>query len=284
MKRRNVKNLAKTIVKNHIIFRKKIFFDVDFSDKLKLLMNKYHDAEKVKRIIYSIVSGREYVANNFQSTLESASAKFIKKGLATFERLSEDVRLDLSKSVSHFIAEFDLGKEWRDTLLILVTTGKFYPPHRNFHIGGSSAVDKKRVVITLNPDTSLEDLAADWDIIKRLQKFLWPNFKKTNITRQSIKNFDVSFKTEIMRIEEANKENRAKISSYDEKFYDPIDLKKSEKIINEYRAKRRASGEDRKAKPVKFKRQISYKKLNKINKGNRGSYNNLNQQRKRAKI
>lgn len=284
MKKKEIENIAKTIAKNYLSFSRKIFNDSNFSTKLQNLLNKYGDQEKIKSVIPSIVSFDKWKANNYESILKSVSSKSARRGLVVVNAFDVNRKSEFFKSISDFLTEFDLGSEWKNTLITLVTTGEFYPPNKNFYIG-RVIYDKKRVMITLNPDTSLEDLAYSWNLIKGFQKYLWPDFKKTNFTKKSIAIFQRIVHMEVSRVVRADTENREKISFYDERFYNPSDLDKSELVINEIRAKRRLGG-DRNAKPIKLKSRLTLKKIVGGNhkKGNRKNYNNLIQQRRRLGI
>lgn len=204
IKDKKIESLAKMIAKNYLVFCTRIFKDHDFSRELRALLNRYYDPAKTKSVIPSVLSFKIWNANNRELMIKSASPKFARKGLSIINTFDENKKSKFLHSISNFITEFNLGKEWRNTLITLITTGEFYPPNKNFYVGASIA-DEKRVVITLNPDTSLEDLVAEWNVIKKLQKFLWPDFKKTNLTNKSMTIFKNVFNIEMGRIVEAEK-------------------------------------------------------------------------------
>jgi hypothetical protein len=41
----------------------------------------------------------------------------------------------------------------------------------------------KRIQLTLNPDTSIDDLRQEWPLIDKSISAAWPNFQKTNLTK-----------------------------------------------------------------------------------------------------
>ena len=271
--------IAKNSAKNLLVFRRKLFYNHNFSEKLKALFDEYGEKEKVSSVFVGLLT-----KENWEDVLNSKQNH--KDALNKVRGFSSRKILKFFGDVRGFIKEFDLGGEWEHTLITFIISKKFCPPWQNFDIDKNISRDRKRVVLILNPDTSLEDIEVFFDTIKNLQKKLLPDFKKTNLTQKSLKGFKKVFISEMVRIAEAEKENKEKISGYDEHFYKHDDIYGSEKTINKLRAKRRDAGENKKANnPVKFKSQLTLKEVSKkiSGKNTKKEYQNFIQQRKRQR-
>lgn len=55
-------------------------------------------------------------------------------------------------------------------------------------------MNEKRLRLELNPDTSIDDIKMHWRLIRELQKELFPNFKKVNLTEKKTKNMGIAVK------------------------------------------------------------------------------------------
>lgn len=86
--------------------------------------------------------------------------------------------MDIHVFIGRWIEQTELGKEWEGTLLTFITGGILCPPIHNFHMEKKG----KRVLITLNPDTSIEDIRNEWPDISREKKKAWPGFKKKSLS------------------------------------------------------------------------------------------------------
>jgi len=271
--------IAKNSAKNLLFFRRKLFYDNDFREKLEELFDEYNDKEKANSAFVRLLTKENWEDNIHSKQIHN-------EALDKVRDFGSEKAKNFLISVRNFMKEFDLGGELKHTLITFIVLGKFCPPWRNFDIDMKSSKEKKKVVLILNPDTSLEDIEVFFDTIKSLQKKLAPDFKKINMTKKSLGNFRKVFVSEMVRITEAEKENKEKITFYDKYLYKDDDIKGSEKIINKQRAKRRDAGENKKAnKPIKFKSQLTLKEVSKkISGKNAGKeYQNLLQQRKRQR-
>lgn len=271
--------IAKNSAKNLLFFRRKLFYDNDFREKLEELFDEYNDKEKANSAFVRLLTKENWEDNIHSKQIHN-------EALDKVRDFGSEKAKNFLISVRNFMKEFDLGGELKHTLITFIVLGKFCPPWKNFDIDMKSSKEKKKVVLILNPDTSLEDIEVFFDTIKDLQKKLAPDFKKINMTKKSLGNFRKVFVSEMVRITEAEKENKEKITFYDKYLYKDDDIKGSEKIINKQRAKRRDAGENKKAnKPIKFKSQLTLKEVSKkISGKNAGKeYQNLLQQRKRQR-
>jgi hypothetical protein len=95
---------------------------------------------------------------------------------------------DFYKDIDDFLKKYDFGYEWLNTIIDYVISLWLLPPLHNLDIQNSN----KRILLTLNPDTSLNDIREAWPRIKKEQKKLWPNFKIINFTKKSLKNLEIA--------------------------------------------------------------------------------------------
>jgi hypothetical protein len=108
----------------------------------------------------------------------------------------------------------------------------------------------KRIQLTLNPDTSIDDLRQEWPLIDKSISAAWPNFQKTNLT----KNFNKMIQeyTDTM-VAKKNVSDDFKFQGLSE--FETILAKQAKdpkKAISDYRGKKLASqGIPR--KPVRLK-------------------------------
>lgn len=99
-------------------------------------------------------------------------------GLMLAHAIDKETRSKIVTFINRFLAEVELGQEWFSPLLTYITAGIICPPYYNFHI----QKEDKRVTLTLNPDTSIDDLRNEWPMIDEAIHDAWPDFKKTNLS------------------------------------------------------------------------------------------------------
>ncbi len=92
------------------------------------------------------------------------------------------------KDINNLLKKYDFGYEWFQPMIDFVVSFWLYPPSRNLDVREC----EKRVTLTLNPDTSLEDITKSWPMINKKQRELWPNFKRTNLTKKTFKNLEIA--------------------------------------------------------------------------------------------
>ncbi|MBI2057939.1 MAG: hypothetical protein HYT63_03070 [Candidatus Yanofskybacteria bacterium] len=91
--------------------------------------------------------------------------------------------------IDKFLLKHNLGKEWDLAITTYLITGFICPPIFNLQIEeAEDEFKKKRVVLLLNPDTTIEDIKNQWDVISKRQKELWPDFKKASLRKTSFRN------------------------------------------------------------------------------------------------
>lgn len=96
--------------------------------------------------------------------------------------------LEMNEVIDAWMDKLDLGPEWKDSLITLITTGILCPPIYTFSVDTIPAKENKKsdlklVTITLSPETSIDELRIAWRLsIKKLKEDAWPNFKKVNLT------------------------------------------------------------------------------------------------------
>lgn len=125
--------------------------------------------------------------------------------------LSSEKQKAVSEGIDSIMERYNLGNEWRETFFIFsMTGGILIPPTLNLHIGDErnethffeerqddgqtySRLNTPkyghlgRIVLVLNPDTSLDDIKDAWLIIKEAQRALWRGRKRFKVTKNSKK-------------------------------------------------------------------------------------------------
>ncbi len=105
--------------------------------------------------------------------------RFMMHGRILVESLDLEDRHKITSFIDRWIAETESGEEWIGTILTFIMTGILCPPIQNFHMRRVG----KRIQLTLNPDTSIDDLRQEWPLIDKSISAAWPNFQKTNLTK-----------------------------------------------------------------------------------------------------
>lgn len=152
--------------------------------------------------------------------------------------------------VEKFVYQYQLGKEWSDSINILLATGEFQVPVMNFYFIFKD--EPKTMGIEFNSTTTLEDIAMCFDSLKQTQKELWFGSKRENFTKNAFSNFK-NFNNR-----DSEKKNLADVKNFDslESTYESAILKGKEsmkekiKLINKYR-------KTQKGKPISLKKKVS---------------------------
>ncbi len=105
-------------------------------------------------------------------------ASMMNIGLMLAHALDKETRGKIVAFINRFLSETDLGQEWFSPMLTYITAGIICPPYYNFHI----QKEDKRITLTLNPDTSIDDIRNEWPMIDKTIHEAWPDFKKTNLS------------------------------------------------------------------------------------------------------
>jgi hypothetical protein len=144
----------------------------------------------------------------------------LRNGYKTLLSLEQKKCSEFLKVISAILMAYDFGDEWRETLIAFVLTGSFCPPILNLYIDklpvepiemqpDKARTDrilldpampekikkltakprmmryKSRMILHLNPDTSIEDIENAWPTIKQSRGELRPRFKAINLTKNS---------------------------------------------------------------------------------------------------
>jgi hypothetical protein len=141
---------------------------------IKQLMNKRND-----RVLMGIFEERK---------------KRFKESLLLIKGWPPKERAEFMGEIKKILTYADLGEEWLLTIAVTVLQGWFFPPMDNFFIRSTGDGLKRRVVLELNPDTSIEDINEARVTIKNKQKKLWPNFRRINLTTNLFANLAVYIK------------------------------------------------------------------------------------------
>lgn len=177
-------HLGKNSLRNDYLFLSKIYTDKAFRCDLLKIFDKWPSSYREKSLGYH----REY---RDLKKIKENNALAYKQRVKFIEDLDKEDRVsDFYNDINSLINKYDFGREWFLTVTDFIISDWFYPPHENLNVNE----DNKRVVLTLNPDTSLDDIEAIWPTIKEKQKKLWPNYKKTNFSKKMFKNLQVAIR------------------------------------------------------------------------------------------
>ena len=153
-------------------------------------------------------------------------------GLMLAHALDKETRNKIVAFINRFLSEAELGQEWFSPMLTYITAGIICPPYYNFHI----QQEDKRITLTLNPDTSIDDLRNEWPMIDKAIHEAWPDFKKINLSSK----FNEEIQ-EYLKAIKAKKNISDDFKYKDLSEFETILAKKSDdprKAVSDYRGKR----------------------------------------------
>jgi len=176
--------------KNQYLFEKRIWSDLDFVTKVRQYMLKYNPHSFPNLAFNSpLMDGTN---DEHREAFSTRMEKF-RVSQETARALPQDLRSEFFHDVLGLAQGSGLGNEWLSTLVSLIIDHWFFPPIHNLNIKPDEG--KKRVVLELNPDTSIDDIMVAWEEIQHYQKKLYPGFKKVNFTKKSFKHLNIHKKS-----------------------------------------------------------------------------------------
>jgi len=117
-----------------------------------------------------------------------------RKALLSVKKWPSKKGFEFLDEINRLLENSELGHEWQIPFIVLILQGWLFPPTRNMDMKRTGKENKGRVQLTINPDTSIEDIKGAWADVKRYQVKLWPKFQKTNFTKKSFKNIGIFWK------------------------------------------------------------------------------------------
>lgn len=187
---------------------------------------------------------------------------FIKKSSSLFEaaqgslwQLSRSQQKKIKSFIDYLIQKMHLSPEWQDTFLILITKGVLCPPKFNLSVGATGTERYFcRVVLTLNPDTSLADIEDIWQYVRAEQKRLWPGYEAKSFTKGHFLALISSADKSII----SEDEKYALLNGYERKLLKGNDPELAKKEILRYRQNMRI--EEKRREPIDRNIRIKKKK------------------------
>jgi len=177
----------RNLFKNSHIFWETLHTDKAFSDSIFNLVEKWQSTYMKKPMGFFFTYKHDEI--------KKKNALAYSQRVAFVKSLHRMKSIELKKDIDDFLHENNLGQEWSNTLADLIISWWFYPPTFNLYIKAKrSENNKERITLTLNPDTSIDDITEAWGCIKKQQKELWPNFKRPNFSKASIRNLSIALK------------------------------------------------------------------------------------------
>ncbi len=178
----------RNLFKNSFIFLDSLYTNKKFSDSITGLVDKWK-SEHLKKPMGWFFDSDSY------DEVKRKNAIAYSKRTAFINSLSAQKAIALSNDIDEFLDKNDLGQEWFNTITDFIISWWFSPPIYNLYIKAEkNKKEKRRLVLTLNPDTSVDDIAEAWFWIKKQQKKLWPNFKRQNFSKASMNNLSIALK------------------------------------------------------------------------------------------
>jgi hypothetical protein len=176
---------GKTLLKNGFLFKEQLFTNNDFAASLKLLMDKWNPSFKNEKLPVFCWSYKDYKEVRKRNKIAyNRRVNFINS-------LPEGRISEFQKDIFVFLDKFNFGKEWLNAIADFILSMWLYPPMFNLNTD-DRAPEEKRLLLELNPDTSLDDIKEAWREINKQQKTLDPAFKKRYFTDKSFENLDVA--------------------------------------------------------------------------------------------
>ena len=171
----------------HIFFAKML--DTDFTEGLAELAKKYRPKELSTHNVTMALHGTDSEINEAFDTYRQR----FRRSLNDLMALPIDKAKECTVDIFWFLYQFDLGKEWFNSTLTLILKNWFFPADFNLFVTKTDKeIESQRVVLELNPDTSLEDIEFAWKYIQGKQKELWPGFKRTNYSKKTAENLNIA--------------------------------------------------------------------------------------------
>jgi len=171
------KNRIRRIMKNEYIFIKKLV---------------QHNLTQLFSVMSEKIFSREFVWYVDQERYKEPAKRIIDRGVILGKSLEEFSKWP-DEQFENFLALINndllprcgLGPEWCNAFLTTAVTGVPIVPDQSFLTKASGKKGRQTVVITLSPETSIDEIREAWPEIKKQQKELWPNFEKVNFNKKS---------------------------------------------------------------------------------------------------
>jgi hypothetical protein len=206
--------------KNQLLFYRKLRSDAMFFGCLDVLLKEYGNFQNPKdasSLLYSFIDPtKRYKLGSIKE-----QASLIVRAFRDMDGRNEKRRIKFLGDIERFLQKFNLGFEWTSPLVALVLKHNLCLPYENLYIETSRYDDAPgRVILTLNPDTSPEDIKFAFDRVRKLQKQLQPNIKPIKLTKDALSRFYEVMYYDLAKYIEAVKANWEQLDSYEQRIYD----------------------------------------------------------------
>ena len=156
------KKSGKTLIKNgHMFLLRLLNSEKGCASRLEELLNKWPSPDRDEPLEIASEDKTQEIKKKRKQAM-SQRIKFI------ISLQKENKLLKFIYDILDFLEKYNLGKEWFIPITDYIISLWFFPPIYNLDIQKTD----KRVLLTLNPDTSLNDIKDAWTEIKRKQKEL----------------------------------------------------------------------------------------------------------------
>jgi hypothetical protein len=199
-------------LKNQYVFEK--MFVNNEGEILLSLQPLFKEYDTPPRIVYPLKQLMNKRNDKVLTGILDERKKRFRESLLLIKSWSAKERDEFMGEIREILTHADLGEEWWLTIAVTVLQGWFFPPMDNFYMRSAGDIPKKRVVLELNPDTSIEDIKEAWATIKNRQKKLWPNFRRINLTTKSFTNLAVYMKDLEERFLKSTRKDTVELEDY----------------------------------------------------------------------
>jgi hypothetical protein len=188
----------RTLAKNWHTFFNLLFTNKAFADAVLALWEKWNSPASLS--YFSDCKSYEEVKRR-NAAAHAQRIKFL-------NALGSEKKNELVRDMQEVLLIADFGDEWKGTIADFLISGWFSPPIYNMSIAEVGGVGKKRIQLTLNPDTSIEGIKEAWRFIDKKQHELRPDFRHSNFSTKTFRNLLRIMHLAMRRIDEDEKMSR----------------------------------------------------------------------------
>jgi hypothetical protein len=255
------KRLQKNFIKNEFLFATHINNNEDFLNRI-LDVSFYFFPEGAQNRF----SGK----NSLPGQYFGKRNEIRKLDEEIVNTLSTERKMNFYLSLHKILSDFHLGKEWLSTLICFAVSGIILPPVFNLAMSQEIVMPtaddlqqkskskkwahKARVMLILNPDTTLTDVQDAWNEIRTFQKVSWPGFKGFVFDSKAIIRYSEVQKAAAAKADVPDDEKYEKLSEYEILLakQHKNDSTAGRKAILQYRSKT-----GKKSKKLKIKKKMT---------------------------
>ncbi len=176
------KTKNKKVSHSNFIFMKLYATSVKFGKSMLEIEKKWQiprDAKKTNEL-YNLLG-------NVNELNAEKEAKILRKEF--FDKIGEKRHEEYLRDVKKFINEYNLGENWTEPLIDFFICQWMRWPTAMINLKELTECKKKnKIIIELNPHTTLNDVKDIWRDVEDYKKKIWPHIKPLRITKKAVNN------------------------------------------------------------------------------------------------